>query len=122
VVQRLVRPLLGSQPSVLGPVLGAVFFGAVGAAIGLVTSYLLVTATPEPFRGLRNSILGDWTTTDPRALAITGALVVAMAVPFAAVGAGIGGPVSAEVEDSRAVESSASAASAGATLNPRAAN
>lgn len=122
VVQRLVRPLLGNQPSLIGPVLGAVFFGAVGAAIGLVASYLLVTSTPEPFASLRRSVVGDWTTTDGRALAITGALVVAMAIPFAAVGAGIGGPISAEVEDSRAVEASEAAAAAGVRINPRASN
>jgi hypothetical protein len=119
VIQRLVRPLLGSQPSILGPVLGAVFFGSVGAAIGLVASYLLVTATLEPISSIRNGLIGPWSSTDGRSLAITGALVVAMAIPFAAIGAGVGGPISAEVEDSRAVEASAAAQSAGVSLNPR---
>jgi hypothetical protein len=108
-VQRLIRPLLGPQPSLLGPVIGALFFGGVGAAIGLVSSYLLVTATPAPISTWRNAFIGDFSQPDGKALALTGALVVGMSVPMAALGAGLGGPISAEVEDSRAVEATAAA-------------
>jgi hypothetical protein len=107
VVQRFLRPLLGPQPSLLGAVLGAVFFGSVGMGMGLVSSFLLVTAMPQPFRGWRDTITGDLSANTPRALAITGLLVVAMAVPLAALGAAIGGPISAEREDSLAVEGAA---------------
>ncbi|MEW5854240.1 MAG: hypothetical protein AB2A00_36035, partial [Myxococcota bacterium] len=108
VVQRIVRPLMGPQPSLLGAVIGALFFGGVGTVLGLVTSFLVVTYVPEPLRSFRNQIAGgDITSNTPQALAITSALVVGMAVPLAALGAGIGGPISAEVEDNRAVEASA---------------
>lgn len=109
-IQRVVRPLLGPEPSFLGPVLGALFFGGVGGAIGLVGSYLLITSPPEPMRALRDNVVGDISNANGRALALTGAITVALAVPMAALGAGIGGPVSAEVEDSRAADAAAGAA------------
>ncbi|MBI5493494.1 MAG: hypothetical protein HY904_00620 [Deltaproteobacteria bacterium] len=111
-LQRLVRPLLGPQPSWLGPVLGALFFGGVGGAIGMVASYLLITTPPEPMREFRDRLVGDVSTSNGRALALTGAITVALAVPLAALGAGIGGPVSAEVEDARSADAAATSGGA----------
>lgn len=103
VLQRFMRPFLGRQPSLLGSIPGALFFGGVGAALGLVGSYLLVTVPPDPVRRVVGKNFGDVSSLDARALAITGAMVVGLAVPMAALGVAIGGPLSAEVDDWKSV-------------------
>jgi hypothetical protein len=106
VLQRVLRPLLGPQPSVLGPILGALFFGGVATVVGGVLAYLAFTAPPEQFKSLRNSLVSDQSISnaDGRALALVGFVTVAVAIPAGALAAAIGGPISAEREDVLAEE------------------
>lgn len=103
-LQRVIRPLLGPEPSLMGPVIGAVFFGLVGAGVGATASFLTLTSPQEPFRTLRARTVGDLSNPDGRAFALISAAVVATAVPFAALGAGVGGPVGAEKADMDAAD------------------
>ncbi|MEW5849371.1 MAG: hypothetical protein AB2A00_11185 [Myxococcota bacterium] len=111
VVQRVVRPLLGPQRSVQGAALGALFFGGMATVVGLAAGFVVVTTPfPGPLSSVRREVFGsNYNNRPPHVVALMGAVMVALAVPIAALGASVGGQVSAEIADAALARSSTSA-------------